>query len=494
MKPIHTEKPAADDWRAVRAAVAAISGEASNDAVGARVARLEEIFAPATHAAALDPRTPIVLGSRGSGKSFWAGVLGQASTREAAALAYPRLGLARMEVHFGYTGIGGPDGISAEAIDSAVPPDADIEQAKTFWWATLLCAAARSGGQATARPSQFIEAARDWTIREDLLAGHERRLRDAGKGLLVVYDALDTVARTWPRRRLLTEALLEVVWAMRAYQAIRPKLFLRPDQIGDDALRFVELPKLRAGAVRLVWSATDLYGLLFARLVMSEEEGAGPAFARLLREHGFKGADRSEILTRRWPLVTERDAQRRFMAAVAGEYMGQGAFAYKKGNTYDWPLTHLADAFGEVTPRSFLGMMVAAARFGAAPDDRVLSADGIRHGLREASKTRVDQLHLEFPWIKGVLAPLAGLLLPQEEGAVFDAWRQARTLARLLADAEQHDYLPPFPGAQRPSERDLFAALERIGVMFRCQDGRLDLPDLFRVAAKLLTKRAIAPA
>jgi hypothetical protein len=54
---------------------------------------------------------------------------------------------------------------------------------------------------------------------------HEKQLRDAGKTLLVVFDALDTVATNWPRRRLLTEALLEVVWAMRAYGRIKLKLF-----------------------------------------------------------------------------------------------------------------------------------------------------------------------------------------------------------------------------------------------------------------------------
>ena len=85
------------------------------------------------------------------------------------------------------------------------------------------------------------------------------------------------------------------------------------------------------------------------------------------------------------------------MAALAGAYMASGPYGYKKGKTYDWPLNHLGDAFQEVTPRSFLGLMTAAAKRGAAPTDRAFTAEGIRHGLREASKTRVNQLHLEFP-------------------------------------------------------------------------------------------------
>jgi hypothetical protein len=180
------------------------------------------------------------------------------------------------------------------------------------------------------------------------------------------------------------------------------------------------------------------------------------------------------------------------MTALAGQYMGQGAYAFKKGNTYDWPMTHLGDARSEVTPRSFLGMMIAAARHLTPPVDRVITPEGIRHGLRAASKTRVDQLHQEFPWIKGVLAPLAGLLLPQREDEVYQVWHRAETVARLIADAE-NSYLPPFPHGDRHGEHELFLALERIGVMFRRNDDRLDMPDLFRVAAKLLKKGAIAP-
>ena len=173
--------------------------------------------------------------------------------------------------------------------------------------------------------------------------------------------------------------------------------------------------------------------------------------------------------------------------------MAQGPNGYKKGKTYDWPLKHLGDAFEEVTPRSFLGLMIGAAGRGAPPEDRALTADGIRHGLREASKTRVDQLHLEFPWIKGVLAPLSGLLLPQGQDEVFRVWQSAKTLQSVVSDAGDRGYLPPFDTQKRIEEIRLFEALERIGVMFRRKDDRLDMPDLFRVAAKLLKKGGTAP-
>lgn len=488
-------KSNSDDYGKIRSAIANISGDLSNDAVGANVAEIDDIYAPATHAAALAPNTPIVLGARGSGKSFWASVLGRDETRRAAASAYPRLGLDTASARFGYTGeVGGPDGISREQLEDAVPPDSDIDQAKAFWWASVLSAAERDAGNPLAKPKDFLEQAGKWEQREALLTLHENRLRNAGKILLIIFDALDAVARTWPRRRLLTEALLEVVWALRAYRTLRPKVFIRPDQIDDDQLRFVELPKLRTGAVRLTWSAIDLYGLFFARIALASDQDFRVAFGSLLSSVGLYSADRSEILTRRWPLSVHTEKQRNVMNLLAGPYMGKGTHGYKKGNTYNWPIAHLADAFDEVTPRSFLGMMAAAARHGAPIDDQAITAEGIRHGLREASKTRVDQLHQEFPWIKGVLAPLAGLLLPQPQEEVFKVWTQAKTMEALREDSRKNDYLPPFPNVGTSGPEELFTALERIGVMFRRKDDRLDMPDLFRVAARLLKKGGVAPS
>lgn len=98
-----------------------------------------------------------------------------------------------------------------------------------------------------------------------------------------------------------------------------------------------------------------------------------------------------------------------------------------------------------------------------------------------------------FPWIKGVLAPLAGQLLPRNESEVFAVWRRAGTVTSIRRDVADEGYLSPFPDVHDPKERDVFTALERIGVMFRRKDGRVDMPDLFRVAARLLKKGGTAP-
>jgi hypothetical protein len=482
-----------NDVRVIRGIIAAIPGDVSNDAVGAYTATVDEIFAPATHAAALHPANPIVVGSRGAGKSFWSGVLGQEATRSAASKAYPRLGLEKVDVVFGFTGVGGPDGVSAETLNAHVPTDASASAASAFWWATVLRSAVGRTASSRQKFSQALEMASNLERREDLLSRCDSELSRQGRTLLVVYDALDLVATSWPRRRMLTETLLEVVWAMRAYRSLKMKLFLRPDQIDDDALRFVELPKLRTGAVRLSWSGPDLYGLLFARLVLAPDHDARAAFRKVLKVHRISSATRDEVLSRQWSLSHDATEQAKVMATFAGPYMASGTYGYKKGKTYDWPVTHIADAFDEVTPRSFLGLMVAASKHANSQEDLVITPEGIRHGLRAASRTRVDQLHQEFPWIKGVLAPLAGLLLPAEEKDVCRTWRQAKTIPALKADAAKYHYLLPFANEDKAAELDLFEALKKIGVMFQRKDTRIDMPDLFRVAAKLLKKGGTAP-
>ncbi len=482
------------DFKALRDAISSISADVSNDAVGVYAPKLQDIFAPETHAAALAPSVPIVVGPRGAGKSFWSGVLGQNETRLAAAKAYPNLDLDRVQVGFGFTGaVGGSEGVTPEMLNSFIGIEATPDEAKGFWWATILRAATKGAGETPLNFKDAVRMALDWEERNKVLDRLEKYFQVQDLTFLVVYDALDTVAITWPRRRLLTEALLEVVWAMRAYRRIKVKLFLRPDQIDDDALRFVELPKLRTGAIRLTWSGTDLYGLLYTRLILSQVDPAKNAFNQLLLSLNIPTADQETILARQWSLAHNTENQSRVMAVLASPFMGDGRNGFKKGKTYDWPIAHLADAFSEVTPRSFLGLMIAASKYGEVPDDRAMTSEGIRHGLRAASKTRVDQLHQEFLWIKGVLAPLAGLLLPQNEEEVFNAWRKTKTLAHMIADAKSSKYLPPFEITESNSERDLFLALERIGVMFSRKDGRLDMPDLFRVAAKLLKKGGTAP-
>jgi hypothetical protein len=482
------------DASAIRRGLAALDTSAAHAASGESRAKVEEIFAPEQHAGALDPNAIIVLGARGAGKSFWAGVLGDDKTRKAAAEAYPNLGLDKLTVRFGFTGIANDGSVSRQTIDAQVPPGQENFLAPRLWRCVVL-RALTSALRPSSKPqliSEMMLKYSDPELWENDCEAADRRVAAKGQKVLVIFDALDSIAMDWERLRALTDALLEVAWSTRGYRAIRLKLFLRPDQMRDLGLRFVELPKLISGATNLDWGGVDLYGMLFARLGAIDEATTKKAFLNLLNVEGVTPPPKTLKRLRSWPLSHSAAAQRRVFRSMAGSYMGP---SHKKGRTYDWPIRHLADGHGEVTPRSFLTLMMEAARFSPAAADQVISAEGIRHGLREASKVRVNQLDLEFPWIKRVLAPLSGLQVPCSPSQISERWDETGTIAAVMRRANSGEFLPPFnPKTEGEEDVKLRATLVRIGVLMLRSDDRFDMPDLFRVAARLLKKGGVAPS
>lgn len=483
------------DFATIRHAIASFNLAVAHTASGETRPKIEEIFAPDQHAGVLDPNVAVVLGSRGTGKSFWAGVLGNRDTRQVAAEIYPKLGLGKVRVAFGFTGLPNDGSITRSTIDARVPYGQERDFAPLMWRCVLLRAlqTALNPDERSPTVSSLMEKYADPEEWEEACSAGDRRLIKNGEKILVIFDALDALASDWGRLRSLLDALLEVTWSTRGYQAIRAKLFLRPDQLRDLGLSFVELPKLIAGATRLQWNAADLYGMFFARLALTGDSKVKDAFSELLSEESVTSMPRgSRRIMKTWPLATDAKVQAHVFTRLAGAFMGRGA---KKGRTYDWPINHLADGHGEVTPRSFLTLMIGAARYPFEPSNQAFSAEGIRHGLREASRVRVDQLELEFPWIKRVLAPLARLQVPSKRDAISTRWNDTGTVPAVLREARRREFLPPFdPSVGGDENQLLINALVRIGVLAVRADERFDMPDLFRVAARLLKKGGVAPA
>lgn len=480
------------DFLAIRRNLAALPSD--HDASGQHRPSVDEIFTPEQHANALDPNTPVVVGARGTGKSFWAGVLEHDDTRAVAALAYPNLGLDRLIVRPGYTGFAGDGAVTSKIIDARVPIDKENETASDFWLAVILRAtkSALSPNDEIATIRELMDQYADPEDWYKEIKSLDERLTASGRTLLVTFDALDTISREWKRSSLLIDALFEVIWSLRARRSIRAKVFIRPEQLNDETLRFVELPKLRSSRVELDWTQVELYGLLFRRL-SAVSGNDWKSFSNFASQIGAPIAADFATNPRRWSLIIDPDVQREAMILMAGTYMGSNK---RKGGTYDWPYKHLADAKGKVTPRSFIKLFVEAANFGQAPTDQVISADGIRHGLREASKVRVDQLGVEYQWVKRALAPLAGLTVPCTLDAISDRWTETNTIKLIMDAAANPDtgFLPPFPPRSKGDRNELLAtAMERIGLFSYRADSRIDIPDLFRVAALMLKRGGTTP-
>lgn len=481
------------DFAAIRNALTTLPSD--HDASGEYKPTVDEIFTPNQHAAALDPNTPIVVGARGAGKSFWAGVLDQDETRATTALAYPNLGLDRLVVRSGYSGFAGDTDVSSQIIDGRIPLGQEMSLGYSFWQAVVIRAAMMALGKEPETPTirEIIDKFSDPEDADRKLRSLDAEFEKSGKTFLITFDALDTLSRDWTRSRLLLDKLFEVIWTLRVRRALRAKVFIRPEQLNDESLRFIELPKLRSGRVELEWRQLDLYGLLYWRLSFAKlPENASDSFLALVEETGIVAPSDVQQRRRRWALLSDMAAQKSVMEKIAGPYMGK---SHKKGGTYDWPYNHLGDAAGRVTPRSFIKLFVEAARYAQGSLQQIITPEAIRHGLREASKVRVDQLGVEYGWIKRALAPLAGVTVPCEEEAIFDRWISSNTIRMILeASTGEHGFLPPFPLPSKGNDLELLSqAMQRIGLFSVREDGRIDIPDLFRVAALMLKKGGTPP-
>ena len=488
--------PRTEDLNNIRDAIARFDPSASTTIVGVDKAKLQDVFAPTAHSKALDPATTLVLGARGAGKSFWASVLYNHDTRKLAADLYPRLGLDRLQVEIGFGGVGRA-GVTKAIIDELVPHGQERTVADRFWQAIIAGAALKvTEPNQRHTPSDMLTRFADPEDWADEMAEIDDDLAEKGETLLIVFDALDAISEDWGRLSGLIEALMRSVWMLRGFNAIRAKLFMRPDQLSELTLRFVELPKLRSGAANLRWSQADLYGLMFARLAFDGEAGA--AFGRFITSRGLGKPPKKQEDLRTWKLSNNESQQQILFEAMAGTFMGAGP---RKGKTFDWPYNHLADGLGDVTPRSFLILMQNAAERSQSRDagTLILVPQTIREGLREASKVRIEQLNTEYPWIKRVLQPLAGLRVPAKPQVFFDAWTENATVEAAVKIARKENALPPVqvaPNQHRAlsdSEPDLAERLTQMGVLISRPDGRYDMPDLFRVGAALLKKGGVAP-
>lgn len=110
-----------------------------------------------------------------------------------------------------------------------------------------------------------------------------------------------------------------------------------------------------------------------------------------------------------------------------------------------------------------------------------------------ASELRVQQLKKEYGWIDTVLDPLADQPVPCPTSSLYERWSDAATLASIAEAGGK--YLEPieFSEDEGGQPSPILRPLLRIGVAERRADGRINSPDIYRVAAKMLRKGRVRP-
>lgn len=449
---------------------------------------LDVLVTPRSHAQAIDPDEMVVEGDRGVGKSFWSAILTFEKARLLAARSYPALKLDQLKVELGFAQARGRDEYPSAHILASSLKDF---KATTIWRLVALRAAARALGATlppeVSSPTSWPDACRwvDANAEEEerLLTGFNSALVKGGSKLLLVFDALDRVAGTdWAAIRRLVRGILEVGLELRdSYSAIRFKVFLRSDFFNDDEIwRFPDASKIKGSAAHLTWTTTDLYSLFFRYLSAKGVFSALKSLSSKIDEPS---------------LLSEASSQQRAFEAIAGEYMG----GVRRGRTYTWLPSHLSDARGEASPRSFLMALKRAAERTSDSATFPLSYLEIRDSVQDVSANRVTELAEDHPWLGDVMKALDGLIVPAEKKDVFTKFKAGKLEAALkaLASSVGGD-VPRVPAElanealdQRDFNERLLLALKRLYVMEERPDRRINVPDLFRVAARIKRKGGV---
>jgi hypothetical protein len=442
--------------------------------------QIHTLFTPTTHRNALAPDATIVRGARGVGKTVWYTALQSPELRDIAAQTYTIPRLRSIHPIPGYGSQLRPNEYPGPAtLTSLMQSGYD---AYDIWTVVLLVGLA---DPVVAEVDTWRERI-DWVRnnpehREQAIALADNQAVARQQIKLLLFDALDRLSNDRTIAESLITGILRLALDLRTRtRQLRAKVFIRPDMLETARLQFTDASKLLANAADLGWSPANLYGLVFNYLGNASSE-ASLAFRR--------GSGEWVHLSGRYQapndLVRDSVRQQEVFEGIAGKYMGTD---YRKGRTYTWLPSHLVDGIGQVSPRSFLSALRRAAevteeRFVQSANP--LHPDGIREGVQAASQIRVQEIAEDLPWVSATIEPLRGLQVPMEKEVITQRWREhdlESELRKQYSLGEARDESQVRVGPRSYIYGDLIPELMELGVMSRRADGRIDLPDVYRIA------------
>lgn len=441
--------------------------------------RARTLFTPDSHRLALEPDVTVVRGARGVGKTVWFKALQIGVLRSLVADDYQLARLKSVETLAGYgtelktDAYPGPRSLAGMLEVGTSPYD--------IWQAVLLYSLDTPGiRQASSWPERARWVRDHPDEQEEALAAADRRAVERGVTQLILFDALDRLHTSRKCANELIEGILRLALELRTRtKNLRAKVFIRPDMFDSLRLHFPDASKLTANAADLTWSVANLYGLFFHQLGNADTQHA-EVFRRMT------GTWRSTKADRYLPprnLMGDQEVQRPVFTLIAGPWMGAN---HRKGHTYTWLPNHLADGIGQTSPRSFLQALTSASedtRDRFASHQYGLHWEGIKRGVQTASKTRVTEVAEDLPWVQTVMRPLERQQVPIDEETIVILWMEANVSIALSAVAQERDEEEIRTGPRDPGDYDeIIKELIEIGVISRRATGRLDLPDVYRIA------------
>lgn len=445
------------------------------------------VYVPPAHSKALRLECNLVIGARGVGKSFWTAALSDSTLR--ATLTREVQELERTDVHIGF---GANSKIEAYPDKKTFSQLMELGHPPYDIWSGVVIRWLYSPDDSRV-PRKTWDQTVTWVAQNPeqiarLLEQANQAFQDKGRFGMIVFDALDRSSDDWMQMDNILRDLLRVVLWLKSFPCLHAKVFLREDQANRTITNFPDASKLLATKAMLTWELNDLHGLLWQMLCNAEAE-SGKALRAVYEDvRGTKLRLVGQVFYIAGEVKRDSASQRALFEALAGPWMGSGP---KRGVPYVWSVSHLADGHGRTSPRSFLAAIRQAAEHSSEKylsHQYPLHYESVKSGVQIASEIRVNEMAEDYPWVTDVMLPLRGLTVPCEFPIIAGLWAPNPTLN--LFQNTLHE-LPP-QHVDRGSE-GVRKDLERIGIFETMKDGRVNLPDLYRVGFGLGRRGGVKP-
>jgi hypothetical protein len=466
-----------------------------------------DVYIPPSHLQALDPQRMVVEGMRGSGKSFWTGVLTNREFRRelgAQAIGFDlKQALSsiqeshRIALDVGTQGTAFPN--SAELTQLLALPGVKPE---TIWMVAILRSFPVDSELGMPVSTDKFDA---WTAPvawaglnparlSNGLTLLDQQLAQSRQIALVVIDAIDRASNDLSEVSAMAAGLLRVLLELRFAKGLRIKAFFREDVLSRASPSVVDGSKLLNNKVVLQWNQSDLYGLAFYRMAQHS-----PAFREQFRQ--ITGYSWRQDSAQRYVCdqASNPEMQKLFWRALVGDYMGKAA---TKGHSYPYIFNHLSDGLGRVAPRIFLvalreALTVTAGQYAEKP--YVIHHEAIKDGVRKASTDRAEELKTEYEWIEPALSCIRAHkeTVPIDWATLEPIWLANNAAVLNEIEAMRNTALIPWrsDAGNAVKIESLRTTLDQIGVIKSRMKGdceRIEIPDIYRLAYKIGRKGGIS--
>jgi hypothetical protein len=102
------------------------------------------------------------------------------------------------------------------------------------------------------------------------------------------------------------------------------------------------------------------------------------------------------------------------------------------------------------------------------------------------------ELSEDFPWIPLALRPLRGEFVPMELSHLIQLWKQDEVVKQILDKSQQDRFLAPIGMDLNGTPEVLLKTMTSVAVMEERANGKINVPDIFRVEAGVLRKGGVA--